>query len=408
MIRTFVVDCKLNRNICDSLNQESARIYTSVCVYHWRTYRKKGIWISRYDAQRINDSLYNQRKLHAHTIDAAQDGFYKACKTTQASRKMGIDDARYPYKRKRFRTTIWKSTAIKHKENKIILSNGKNAEKIQIELDERFDDVLRILEVRLVYEKRAAKYFWHLVVENGKQPKENTEENVVSIDMGEIHPAVIGDEEEAIIIACRKMRHEKQGYNKRRAKLNKKISKTKLRSRRRKRLCRTRSRLNGKHKRVMRDMEHKVSRAIVDFAVERKAKTIALGDVRNIGNKVHLGKKTNQKISQWSHGSVRRYIEYKAETEGITVKAVKEHYTSQTCPNCGKRHKPKGRVYLCPACKFQSHRDVVGQVNILSVYKHGKPGKIQAPTIIKHRIPYNIRVMRRCQDTGQGFVPCSL
>ena len=82
-----------------------------------------------------------------------------------------------------------------------------------------------------------------------------------------------------------------------------------------------------------------------------------------------------------------------------------EHYTSKTCPNCGNRHKPKGRIFKCPACKFQSHRDVVGQINILSAYKFGEPGKLAVPTQVKYRIPLDLRVMRKCRDTGQGKFP---
>jgi putative transposase len=110
-------------------------------------------------------------------------------------------------------------------------------------------------------------------------------------------------------------------------------------------------------------------------------------------------------MSQWDHGKVRQYVKYKAEAEGIAVKLEDEADTSQTCPHCGHRHKPRGRIYRCPCCGFQAHRDVVGQVNILSIFKHDEPGKIPAPSVVKYRIPHNLRVMRRCQDTGQGGIP---
>jgi hypothetical protein len=44
----------------------------------------------------------------------------------------------------------------------------------------------------------------------------------------------------------------------------------------------------------MRDIEHKLSRAIVDTAVERQASIIAIGDVRDAADKVDLGKQANQ------------------------------------------------------------------------------------------------------------------
>jgi putative transposase len=110
-------------------------------------------------------------------------------------------------------------------------------------------------------------------------------------------------------------------------------------------------------------------------------------------------------MSQWNHGKIRQFVTYKAEAEGIKVELEDEKYTTQTCPNCGHRHKPRGRQYECPSCGFQAHRDVVGQVNILSRYKHGEPGQIPAPAVITYRIPHNLRVMRRCPDTGQGAIP---
>jgi putative transposase len=155
----------------------------------------------------------------------------------------------------------------------------------------------------------------------------------------------------------------------------------------------------------MHDIEHKISRAIVEEAIDRKANTIVYGDVRDIACKINKGKEHNQRISQWNHGKVRSFVEYKAAAEGISLVLQDEHYTSKTCPNCGNRHKPKGRIFKCPACKFQSHRDVVGQINILSAYKFGEPGKLAVPTQVKYRIPLDLRVMRKCRDTGQEKFP---
>jgi putative transposase len=151
-------------------------------------------------------------------------------------------------------------------------------------------------------------------------------------------------------------------------------------------------------------MEHKISWAIVEVAVERQAATIAIGGVRDVADGVDKGKQTNQKISGWNHGQVRRMVEYKAEAHGISVILIDEVNTTKTCPKCGNLHKPRGRVYTCtnPLCDFSGHRDVVGQVNILSVHKLGKPGQIPMPRTIKHRLPVDIRRGRRRLDTGQA------
>jgi putative transposase len=116
--------------------------------------------------------------------------------------------------------------------------------------------------------------------------------------------------------------------------------------------------------------------------------------------KVHNGR-----LSRWDHGQVRQYITYKAQAEGIAVRLIKEHHTSQTCPRCSHRHKPQGRSSCCPACGFQAHRDIVGQINILSRFKEGEVGKLPAPSVVKYRIPHHLRVLRRCRDTGLAAMP---
>lgn len=401
MIRTHIIPCELDRETADRLNRASGQIYTGILVAHYRTLRKKGIWLSQGAGTKWSDYRTNVG-MHAHTIDAAQQGFYKACKTAKALKKVN-PKAKYPHWTKKFRTTVWKNTGIKRQGDVLILSNGvsdgHHNQPIEIAIPESLRDALRFVEVRLVYDKRAKRYNWHLVIENGKEPKVAAGHNIVSVDLGEIHPAVVGDETEATIILCRERRHEKQGHAKRMASLSEAIARKKKGSRRYWKLVRSKTRMKAKHKRVQRDMEHKVSRAIVNVAVERQAETIVMGDIRDIADEVALGKKTNQKISGWNHGQVRTLTTYKAGAEGIAVILQDEKYTSQTCPNCGHRHKPKGRNYKCPSCGFRCHRDVVGQINILSAYKFGEPGKLPAPPVIKHSVPYNIRRTLRRTDT---------
>jgi hypothetical protein len=94
MVRTHFFPCRLPKAQANSLNQESGRIYTATMVEHFRIYRQTGHWLSGGAGERINDSL-STTFLHAHSRDAAQQGFYKACKTARACRKIGLV-ANYP------------------------------------------------------------------------------------------------------------------------------------------------------------------------------------------------------------------------------------------------------------------------------------------------------------------------
>ena len=114
MIRTRIIPCRLPRTACDALNAASGSAYTGVVVWHWRTLRRKGLWLSERMAYRWADRR-DAAALHAHSIDAAQQGFYKACAVARAVRKAGSPDVRFPYHRRRFRTTVWKNTGIRRK-----------------------------------------------------------------------------------------------------------------------------------------------------------------------------------------------------------------------------------------------------------------------------------------------------
>lgn len=374
MIRTVYFASHLSRETADALNAESGRIYSQVLIEQYRIYRKKGIWLSPGAQERYNDYLNREtpRLLHAHSIDAAQQGFHKACKTAKTNREEG---AHYPHKRKGYRTTVWKNTGMRLEGTALLLSLARGIAPIRVQLPEPLHGLPAeaFCEMRLVYNLASRPYEWHLVVDNAVEIHPTTNTNVAAIDLGEIHPATITDGTEAVVVSCRQLRAQSQHTAKNLASLQQKQSRHRKGSRRWKKLQRRKTRFLAKQKRRRRDIEHKVSRAVVDFAIENKVGTLAIGDVRDVADGKRLNKKSQQKISNWSHGEMRTYIGYKAEALGITVlDNVDEAYTSQTCARCGNRYKPKGRVYTCPTCGSIAHRDVQGAANILSRFLYNE------------------------------------
>src|SRR5262252_1081224 len=133
MLRTTQVVCSLPKEEADALNAESGRIYTDMPVQHYRRYRKQGVWLSPKCGERLGDAVGGPTSLHAHSRDAAQQGFYKACKTAKACRELGLD-MRYPHKRKHFRTTIWKKTGIRLKDDKLLLARARGLCAVEVPL----------------------------------------------------------------------------------------------------------------------------------------------------------------------------------------------------------------------------------------------------------------------------------
>jgi putative transposase len=403
MIRTHIFPCNLPKVRADALNCESGHIYTRTMVEHYRIFRHTGHWMSKYGLKKLDDTYHQEETplLHSHSIDAAQEAFHQACRTAKANRD---DGAHYPRHLKQFRTTSWKNTGIRKREEFLLLALARGNDPLRVMLPSH---LVRLpaeafSEARLVWDMAAQHYFWHLVVEDSLQPPtEPPGEMVGAGDLGEIHPLAATDGEEAMIFTARELRSIKQNTARRLSMFSQlQSTKTKF-SRSWKRLQTRKNRFLAQQECRIRDIEHKVSRAVVDWAVVRGWRELALGDVRNVADGKRLRKKSQQKISIWSHGRMRQYLTYKAEAAGIAIPLVKEAYSSQTCPRCGHRHKPKGRNFVCPACGFRCARDTVGSVNILSRYTKGEVGKILPPAETKYRHPFNRTGKRSRLDTAE-------
>src|SRR5689334_15746505 len=133
MLRTVQFACTLPKSEADALNTESGRIYTDMLVRHYRLYRKQGVWLAPRSGERLEDALGGPTTLHAHSRDAAQQGFYKACKTARACRQMGLE-AKYPYKRKRWRTTCWKKLGIRLRAGLLLLGRARGLPPVEVAL----------------------------------------------------------------------------------------------------------------------------------------------------------------------------------------------------------------------------------------------------------------------------------
>lgn len=121
--------------------------------------------------------------------------------------------------------------------------------------------------------------------------------------------------------------------------------------------------LHDKEQRWMKDQDHKISRAIVDFAKQQKVSVIRLEKLANIRQTARTSRKNEKNLHTWSFYRLSQFIEYKANLEGIKVEYVNPAYTSQTCPSCTKKNKAQDRWYNCK-CGFEKHRDLVGAMNI--------------------------------------------
>jgi IS605 OrfB family transposase len=211
-----------------------------------------------------------------------------------------------------------------------LLAHARGLDPICVELPLDLQH-LNFVEARLVYNHKTSRYEWHFVTDDGIEPIMRTEGASVALDMGEIHPACVTDGNTGLVISARELRSTGQGLAKAISILDARKSTMKKGSLRYRRMAKAKA----KARRVasvirQRDILHKVSRAIVDYAVETNAKEIIIGDVRDIADGITIGKHSNQKISLWPHGKLRSYIAYKALIMGMETLLEDEHHTTQT------------------------------------------------------------------------------
>ena len=126
-----------------------------------------------------------------------------------------------------------------------------------------------------------------------------------------------------------------------------------------------------KEKRKMKDLDHKISRTIVNYALKHRLRIVVenLQGIRNSARKGKGSKTKNRFLNSWSFYRLQQFIEYKSKEHGIPFEKINPHYTSQECSYCsiiGQRDK---ETFICNnkrCCKYnvKRHADVNAAFNV--------------------------------------------
>ena len=129
--------------------------------------------------------------------------------------------------------------------------------------------------------------------------------------------------------------------------------------------------LTRKHNFKIADTLHKISKLIVDIALENNITTIVIGNNKNWKQSISLGKQTNQAFVTIPHKKLIDQIVYKAQLQGIRVICTEESYTSGTSFLDGEApvkefYDKKRRVHRG---LFRSNRDVFINADVNAGYQ---------------------------------------
>ncbi len=127
-------------------------------------------------------------------------------------------------------------------------------------------------------------------------------------------------------------------------------------------------RLSGKEKRFQKQINHEISRQLVNNAVASN-RAIALEDltgIRERTNQLPRGKQERRKSNSWSFYMLRQFLTYKCVLAGVPLYLVDPRYTSKSCWKCGHIGKRNGKKFTCvnPDCRNKCDPDYQGARNI--------------------------------------------
>ena len=130
----------------------------------------------------------------------------------------------------------------------------------------------------------------------------------------------------------------------------------------------------GYEKRWIDNMNHNISRKIIDIVRKYSGSIIVFEDLKNIrktarersGLKGRAKRKRNRMLSSWDFARLKSYIIYKAQGYRIPVMEVAAAFTSQRCNKCGHQDKENrnGIQFHCLKCGYESNADFNAAVNI--------------------------------------------
>ncbi|GLV60466.1 transposase [Dictyobacter sp. S3.2.2.5] len=338
--------------------QQEAALVWNVCVaLHLQARMQHTKWPGRDALQKATKGRF---ALHSQSVQMVTHVFLANVETTrqihQSHPKMRM---RYPYKEKQFYPVSWPAQAVSREGKRVVLPMGRGRDSLvlPVELPEHSRSVI------LVW---SSGYELHVSVEV-PQTEEAPGNGHATVDLGEIHlAAVTTNTSEAIIVTGRGIRSLKRGRTKALRTISKKQARCAKHSRSWKKLQRAKNKQSRRAERRIRDQRHQATHKVIDFCVEHHVGTLFIGNPHGVRTKNH-GRHHNQRMSLWEYGKDIDYLTHKAKQAHIECFTGSERGTSSQCPACGHKHKPRNRQWICKACGFSGHRDLVGSINMHAI-----------------------------------------
>jgi putative transposase len=182
---------------------------------------------------------------------------------------------------------------------------------------------------------------WYLLITVEKEVKADYDiSSVISCDLGEKHLL------STVLVKDNSMKPEFYGDEARGIRRHYSWLRKRLQE---KKLLKKVKEIGKSEKIVINQICHEISKEVVKIAKENKA-AILLGDLKGIRNSTKgKGKRFNRIVSNMPSYELSKFIEYKAEAEGVPIVKMKEWYASKTCHICNNEGRRISQgLFICP------------------------------------------------------------
>lgn len=137
--------------------------------------------------------------------------------------------------------------------------------------------------------------------------------------------------------------------------------------------------IKNRESRIVRDLNHKISRKIINIAEENKC-NIKLENLKGIRNTTKTRKSFKYALNSWSFYQLQQFIKYKAKQQGLQVLFIAPEYTSKSCSKCGHIGNRNDKSFKCPFCGHVDHADAQAAFNIAKRQIGGSPLSVDRDT----------------------------
>lgn len=244
---------------------------------------------------------------------------------------------------------------------KLILGNPHKSFALRKELQQIFEENYKVCGSSIQINNK--KIILNMSMDVPKTELELDENTVVGVDLGLNIPAMcalnnsnyikksIGDRETFLV-----MRTSLQSQRRR---MQKALSSTSGGHGRTKKLKKL-DKLSERERNFVKNYNHYVSKEVVKFAVENKAKYINVENLKDFNSSQFV-------LRNWSYYELQQFITYKAAKYGIVVRKINPYHTSQNCSCCG--HWEEGQRldqahFKCKKCGTELNADFNAARNI--------------------------------------------